>query len=538
MPDSPTTFVPFDLFGTTYSQTNELLSAFTSWFNTHSPDTAVEAIRSKVRALIDQHTSAGSQPRTFWNEAFDSVNSWKEKSTRANEGDEEESDDGEFWRIDMGLLPFTWAVEEEDRERLELHMGTWWTSNGSASKEEQPIPVSTPSSSRAASREVSIAPRRSSRSRSRSLPAAPVAKDPKNSPAPLPPSNPTETNSLAPPLSKRIGPRAPSTTFSDKESSLDPYEFQGNAQQIKPLPSFARNRPTSSSQAPHLSPPPPSHHTEAPDTSTVDDSERRRLFLARQQRNLADFRNSSSANIPPHLQQAYQDTEDMRHSDSDVFVKSTCRARTSIRMPLKCRMSTMRNEYVDFSEVNAYDPTVASAHRFKSMEDGTILSEPVADKKEIPSLPIWLDIWEIYSEWLCYWYPDFKPDHDFYKTWMRTQYRHDPENWKAYLAFDAFVRTNIATDSYPYTLQEFTLQTTILFRFINKQNSSSSSINSSSTSSSQTRKRFRPSDDPSTQICHRFNDNCCPGEPSCGGRSHRCENCGGDDHSGENCEGN
>lgn len=198
----------------------------------------------------------------------------------------------------------------------------------------------------------------------------------------------------------------------------------------------------------------------------------------------------------------------------------------------------MRNEYVDFSEVNAYDPTVASAHRFKSMEDGTILTEPVADKKEIPSLPIWLDIWEIYSEWLCYWYPDFKPDHDFYKTWMRTQYRHDPENWKAYLAFDAFVRTNIATDSYPYTLQEFTLQTTILFRFINKQNSSSSSINSSSTSSSQIRKRFRPSDDPSTQICHRFNDNCCPGEPSCGGRSHRCENCGGDDHSGENCEGN
>jgi len=437
----------------------------------------------------------------------------------------------------MGLLPFTWAVEEEDRTRLERLMGTWWTPNGSASKDKHPIPESTPSSSRAASREASAGPRRSTRSKSQTTPILPAVVEAADSPPP-PSRNQVKSTPRAKSPSKQTGARSSAASLNDDESSVGPYEFIGDAERQNPTPSSTRARPNSSSQAqrpPKPSAPSPSHHSDESDSPLIDDSERRRTFLARQRQHLSEYRTSSSTNVPPHLQTAYDDTEDMRHADSDSFVKSTSRGATSVRMPLKCKMAAMRNEYVDFSEVNGYDPTVATAHRFAHKEDGSITSEAIADKKEIPSLPIWLDIFEIYSEWVCRWYPDFKSDHDFYKNWMRTQYRHEPENFKAYLAFDAFVRTNIATDSYPYTLQEFTLQTTILFRFINKQNSSSSSDPSASSSSN--RKRPLSFDDLSSQICHRFNDNNCPGGLSCGGRSHRCENCGGE-HSGEDCTGN
>ncbi|GAA5860639.1 hypothetical protein JCM5353_003663, partial [Sporobolomyces roseus] len=227
MSDSSTTFVPFDLFGTTFDQTINLLTALQKLFLAQS-DKDIEDKKAATRKLIDSCTSPKSPQRKFWDEALESVYDWK--------SGEEVSIEGVF-AIDFGLYPFNHFVELADPEYLKSLSSTWWNNNGSASKRKQDFPLKDFTSPERSSKAKS--PRRSSRTRSRTpvLPPFAPRRDSKDD------EDDEEDGEEEDEDPASDGPSKTPPTSSKKKSaprsSVDPYEFIGDpsSSQQPPRPS-------------------------------------------------------------------------------------------------------------------------------------------------------------------------------------------------------------------------------------------------------------------------------------------------------------
>ncbi|GAA5820300.1 hypothetical protein JCM11491_001094 [Sporobolomyces phaffii] len=532
------TFVPFELFGTTYQQTSDLLSAFHLW--TESGEETENAEAKKTRKLINSSTKAGSPQRQFWDEAYQSVDAWcKEVASEPGEP------------VSIGLLPFTLLVMDKNRKPLEQVMNQWWHANGSASKETFPIPDSSSFSKDVLSRvdpegSDTRSSRRTSRSqserrsRSRSEQARPASEDPfvaASTPNPrstLPPAE--DTGVRTPSLISR---RSLSHMGSHRES-VDPYPFLGDLDPRLGRSTSALRRKTTRtvspgpSKRPRVSPSLLFHGEANEPVSEPEDSDleaEQAAFIRKTKAEIASLQSEEDSRIPHELVPTFKEIRLSRSSQNDDLMKLRAQAAASHRIPYKARLAIVRYKFVDLREIYGFDNSATITATWATNAEGTLVSTQSAPKKEIPSALAWIDTWETYTRMVVERFPALRRDHEDYGAWMRHQNCHvHPARWSSYSALDVHIRTNLGTSHFPVTLMGCVADASIILRFINNDPLSSQSDAAFSRAT-----RARPFDQ-RNEICHRFQDGRCPGGLDCRGRLHQCENCGGD-HAGQDCDG-
>ncbi|GAA5987565.1 hypothetical protein JCM5350_006042 [Sporobolomyces pararoseus] len=545
-PPSPSgTFVPQKLFGTTFQQTSDILTAFYNW--TEADPSSEESKARSVRDLIDQHTKSGSPQRNFWDQAYQSVQRW--------------TTEFETYSFSIGLRPFTFLVDYNNRSSLESVMDVWWTPSGAASKKAFPLPTSSSFPSPAQSDvETGRSSRSQSRSRSRSLSRSQSA-------APLDSTlrdqKPQDATTIPKTSSQSTKPQSPSRRQPSESSSTGPYTFLGNlgtqkASKISSTTpyiqegrstresSFLSQRNTSTSKAARLTSssfPSPSRRFPQSEPVIIDsgsEQEEENPTLTEDKAQIdyethlrtliSDSRARALRDIPKHLQSTFSLIERNRRSTNEALVKDLARAGSAYQIPLKARMAMVKYQYVDLRTIYGFDRSATVRSRLLPDDDGLNFHfDPTLPTKEIPSIVAWLDTWDTYSRYIKYLFPALSDDLDDYASWMRYQNTHVyTDRWRAYPELDVYIRKNLTTEHFPCTLTAATNDPTHIIRFLTNP----TYINSSS-DSSHTSKRPRLA---SNEICQRYQDGRCPGEPGCRGRIHECENCRGD-HPGQDCTG-
>lgn len=204
--------------------------------------------------------------------------------------------------------------------------------------------------------------------------------------------------------------------------------------------------------------------------------------------------------------------------------------RSNAPLPVDVREAIIRNEYVDFGKVLAFNPATTYTQPLGDASLQLVVEAP-SPSKPVTTFTDWLDIFTKVVRYTLTAYPMRADEFAAYSEWFRQRATRTPALLSRYLEYDAHYRKHLGMFGYPDSLFGASTHFDLLNEVVYHPDTSSSS--SASGSPSRSLKRSTVSSDPREEYCRRWNsgtehENCQ--------RLHRCSRCNSAEHTVRSCK--
>lgn len=389
------------VFGSNLADTRTALQYLISFDNAETAD-ALRPLFAAMESWVSTRFAEGSVARSFWNAACVSVGRYYRQVLEATES----SIVVEFFSI--GVPAFDSAVELSSLDPFEAVVDSFFAADGQPLEDGDVFSVGTRRSTRSHSRG------RSSRANSRAssapaqgdqvvasggataVGASPTPRAPSEEPRNAPLQSVVNTS----PSSKRLPGSVPAYEDLRRQarqvpapprpaSEAGPYSFVDSSSRKRAYsPELPFQLPLRTSDAPVLGQTP----------ANGDKYRALALSFVEEQ-----SRQQSSA-VPPHLADVYGVAAFFRADEQKSLVKNIASAASHVSMDVKNRIKVIRNEYVDFEEILAYDPSFDSFARLAHSE-GILEVGKEVPRRKVADVQAWCHCYDVWANYVLAYYP-------------------------------------------------------------------------------------------------------------------------------------
>lgn len=541
---SPFTPPPVARFSTTYDDTIKILKAVIAYLDHSDGNT----LAGNVEALHGVVSRESSENPSFWNDVGAAVVKLYESTPVGTP----------YTPIDVGVPLFNRAIAELSISALETERAVLWYSSGAPRRGPGRTPGPPPSKPATEA----VAPPTDDDAGDLLLSDDEEVEPTRHhspSPAPIPRSakgknTPRQDQAQVIELAKAAGALKLGTILRPSASALldsrvDDLESNPPPGAYSPLRTPAKkSSPPRPSKARAAAAPPPSAPTPSARRATEDQesgSEDGDGFLRDIAMAEANSLSSDDAAFVEALLAAPAEDCQLGSSSTELgraiagraqefrkLKKNTLREfvqRSNAPLPVDVREAIIRNEYVDFGKVLAFNPSTTYTQPLGDASLQLVIEAP-SPSRPVTTFHDWLDVFTKVARYSLTAYPMRAEEFASYSEWFRIRATRTPALLSRYLEYDSHYRRHLGMFGYPDSLFGAATHFDLLNEVVYHPDTSHAS---SSSSSSRPNKRSSPSSDPRDEICRRWNsghdhDNCQ--------RLHVCSRCNSAEHDVRSCK--
>lgn len=206
--------------------------------------------------------------------------------------------------------------------------------------------------------------------------------------------------------------------------------------------------------------------------------------------------------------------------------------RSNAPLPLDVREAIIRNEYIDFGKVLAYNPATTYTQPLGDASLQLVIEAP-SPSRPVKSFTDWLDVFTKVVRYTLTAYPFRSDEFAAYSEWMRIRATRTPSLLSRYLEYDSNYRRHMGMLGYPDSLYGAPTHFDLLNEVVYHPDTSTSSSSVGTSSGPKSNKRSSSSVDPRDEYCRRWNSGT---EHEGCHRIHRCSRCDSGEHDVRSCK--